>query len=257
MNTGVYQILNKVNGYKYIGSAALSFDKRFAQHRHLLAKNKHHNNKLQNSYNKYGKDSFEFSILQYCPPELCINKEQWFMDVEKPYFNIYLIAGSALGVKHTEAQREANRQRSLGRKASEETRLKISLSNKGKGGTKRKGIKLSEEHKAKMRKARIGKKLNETTREKISKALKGGKGTMLGRFHKEETKIKIKNSNYKFIYKILTPLGEIVETKSIKEFSRLNNLNNTMLMNTITKCNKKGEFIYKCKGYKIISKYPI
>jgi group I intron endonuclease len=255
MNTGVYQILNKVNGYLYIGSSALSFNKRFASHRHALSKNKHYNRKLQNSYNKYGKDAFEFSILQYCPPELCIKKEQWFIDVAKTYFNISPIAGNVLGIKHTEAQKEANRQRGLGRKLSEETRRKISLANKGKNG--RIGLKLSDEHKAKMSEARKGKKLDEATKNKISKALKGGKGTMLGKNHKEESKNKIKNSNYKFIYKILTPNGDIIETKSVKEFSRNNNLNNTSLMNTITKCNKKGEFIYKCKGYKIISKEQV
>lgn len=255
MNTGVYQILNKINGYKYIGSAALSFDKRFAQHRHLLAKNKHHNNKLQNSYNKYGKESFEYSILQYCPSELCIKKEQWFMDFEKPYFNISPTAGNVLGIKHTEAQKEANRQRRLGSKMSEEAKRKMSLARKGRKG--RCGFTLSQEHKNKIIAANKGKKYSEESRAKISKALKGGKGTMLGKKHNEETKNKIKNSSYKFIYKILTPSGDIIETKSVKEFSRNNNLNNTSLMNTITKCNKKGEFIYKSKGYKIISKEQI
>lgn len=160
-----------------------------------------------------------------------------------------------LGVKHTKELIEANRQRALGRKASEETKRKMSLARKGKEG--RKGIKLSEEHKRKMSQSKVGRKLSEESCKKISIALKGKIGTMLGKKHKEETKNKIKSSNYLFTYKILTPQGFIVETNSIKEFSKLNNLNRNMLMNTITKCNKKGEFIYKCKGYKIVSKEPI
>lgn len=255
MNTGVYQILNKINGYKYVGSASLSFDKRFSQHRHHLSKKTHHNRRLQNSYNKYGADTFEYSILQYCPSDICVKKEQWFIDVLNPEFNISKTASSCLGVKHTKEVIEANRQRALGRKASEETKRKMSLARKGKEG--RKGIKLSEEHKRKMSQSKVGRKLSEESCKKISIALKGKIGTMLGKKHKEETKNKIKSSNYLFTYKILTPQGFIVETNSIKEFSKLNNLNRNMLMNTITKCNKKGEFIYKCKGYKIVSKEPI
>lgn len=255
MNTGVYQILNKANGYKYIGSASSSFNQRFRQHRHGLVNNKHYNKKLQNSYNKYGKDLFEFSILQYCPPELCIKKEQWFIDSEKPNFNISQVAGSCLGVKHTEEQKIANSKRNLGKKMSDETKLKISLSNKGKEG--RKGIKLSKEHISKIVSSNKGQKRSDSFKKHLSEVKKGMIGTMTGKSHLEDTKIKIRNSNYKFIYKILTPNNDIIETKSVKEFSRNNNLNNTMLMNTITKCNKNGEYIYKCKGYKIISKEPI
>ena len=61
LNSGVYQIRNTVNGKVYIGSAK-HFNKRKSQHFHYLKTNKHHSQKLQRSYNKYGIQNFVFEI---------------------------------------------------------------------------------------------------------------------------------------------------------------------------------------------------
>lgn len=59
---GIYSITNILNGKKYIGSTAKSFNTRFAQHISKLRLNKHHCSHLQYAWNKYGESAFVFAI---------------------------------------------------------------------------------------------------------------------------------------------------------------------------------------------------
>ena len=65
LNCGIYCIFNAVNGKVYVGSS-VNLYMRKAQHFSSLKYDKHHSIKLQRAYNKYGKDSFKFCILEYC-----------------------------------------------------------------------------------------------------------------------------------------------------------------------------------------------
>jgi len=47
----------------YYGSTT-NFKKRVKDHKYLLHRNKHHSSHLQNAWNKYGEDAFEFVILK-------------------------------------------------------------------------------------------------------------------------------------------------------------------------------------------------
>ena len=51
---------------------------------------------------KYGYSNFRLEILEYCAPEECIKREQFYIDTLKPEYNILKLAGSSLGHKHTE-----------------------------------------------------------------------------------------------------------------------------------------------------------
>ena len=66
METGVYEIKNKINNKVYIGSTSVSFKKRFNLHLHTLKNNYHKNKHLQHAWNKYGENNFEFNILLVC-----------------------------------------------------------------------------------------------------------------------------------------------------------------------------------------------
>lgn len=71
-----------------------------------LKLNKHHSPILQNSYNKHGKENFKFEILEkFSNSENLISREQFYIDTLKPRYNISLVAGSPLGVKHSEQAR--------------------------------------------------------------------------------------------------------------------------------------------------------
>jgi hypothetical protein len=62
MNGVIYKIINKVNGKFYLGSST-QFDRRKKTHLWKLTKGIHHSIYLQNAFNKYGVEAFEFHIL--------------------------------------------------------------------------------------------------------------------------------------------------------------------------------------------------
>jgi group I intron endonuclease len=62
---GIYRILNLNTSKSYVGSA-VDIKKRWSGHLLELRKNVHHSPKLQNSWNKHGKDAFRFEVLQEC-----------------------------------------------------------------------------------------------------------------------------------------------------------------------------------------------
>lgn len=59
----IYKIINKIDGKFYIGST-INFEKRKKSHLNALNKNKHHNIFLQRAFEKYGVDSFIFSVKE-------------------------------------------------------------------------------------------------------------------------------------------------------------------------------------------------
>lgn len=116
LSTGVYKIT--IQNHVYIGSAAISFRKRWGQHQLDFIRDIHHSRFAQNAFNKYGIATFE--IMELCPRELCIEREQWWIDTLKPDLNIQKIADSALGVKRTEETKRKCREAHLGKRLSEE-----------------------------------------------------------------------------------------------------------------------------------------
>lgn len=97
---GIYQIVNKVNQKKYIGSS-IRLQGRKKRHFSELNCNIHHSQALQRAYNKYGKDNFNFFILEYCEIEKLLEREQYYLDNLKPEYNICKTAGNCLGVKRS------------------------------------------------------------------------------------------------------------------------------------------------------------
>jgi len=139
--TGVYMIENIVSHKCYVGSAAKMFKGRFSAHLSTLRKGVHRNKHLQNSYNKYGESVFKFKILEVCSPEDCIEREQVWLDLINPEYNIRRVAGSSLGVKFSDETKRklsyaaSNRSPEIrkkmgdiqrGRKASDDTRKRLS-----------------------------------------------------------------------------------------------------------------------------------
>ena len=79
MNSGIYSIENIITKKPYIGSTQ-DFDERKYSHFWHLERNVHSNKHLQAAYNKYGKDAFEFNILDTTPIENLLIKEQEYFD---------------------------------------------------------------------------------------------------------------------------------------------------------------------------------
>lgn len=149
---GVYAIINVLDGKKYVGSASLSIEKRWNDHRRDLRQGKHHSRYLQRAWVKYGESAFQFQILAICDPDRCVKTEQLWIDCFRaadPEFgyNMSPTAGSTLGTKHRPESIDKMRKAKRGHKQSEEwvARRAASMINRG---TPRKSVKHTAEHRA-------------------------------------------------------------------------------------------------------------
>ena len=98
--SGIYKIQSIIKPERiYIGSA-INIRNRWYHHKEYLRRNEHENSKLQNHYNKYGKEDLIYSVIVGCAKENLISYEQFYIDVLSPVFNCRLIAQSNLGIKH-------------------------------------------------------------------------------------------------------------------------------------------------------------
>ena len=77
---GIYYIKNTVTNQVYIGQT-IDLDRRKRTHFNNLRNNRHVNTYLQNSFNYYGEDAFEFKILCECSKEELDNEEIKFMNL--------------------------------------------------------------------------------------------------------------------------------------------------------------------------------
>ncbi len=171
----IYMILNNINNKIYIGSA-INFYKRKADHISKLNKNKHSNKHLQFAWIKYN-NSFTFYPIELINDiNKLIEREQYWIDILKPEYNIAKIAGSNLGMKHTKEtklkQSLANKGNTycLGYKHTENTKKKMSLALKN--NKRNLGKQLSKEHKDKISQSNIGRKVSDETKKKLSEAAK-------------------------------------------------------------------------------------
>lgn len=85
--SGIYCIINIYNGKRYIGSSK-NIRKRLWGHRAELRHNKHDNQYLQNAWNKYGEDKFDFYVIEQCPENILLEREQFYIDTIKPEYNL-------------------------------------------------------------------------------------------------------------------------------------------------------------------------
>jgi len=107
---------------------------------------------------KYGYSNFTLEILEYCDvPELLI-REQYYLDLLKPTYNIAKIAGSTLGVLK-----------------SEETKAQISAALKGVYTGENSPL--------------FGRTHTEETKFIISQARQGTNNSMYGKIHTEQSKL--------------------------------------------------------------------
>jgi group I intron endonuclease len=133
MKSGVYEIVNLVNGKRYVGSA-VRLAKRRKHHFFRLRNGDHANKHLQSSYNKHGREAFKFEVVVYCAPETLAAEEQRRIDSYPRcrLFNIRRQAQSNEGVVASEETRRRMSAAHRGKVFSEDTRRKLSDALAGK-----------------------------------------------------------------------------------------------------------------------------
>lgn len=100
LKSGVYLIRNRYTGRKYIGSAQ-DFEARWKLHQVNLRTGKHHNRHMQASYDKHGEETFEYYVLERCPLDQLIAREQYWINEIPTQYNVCKVAGSRQGVRNT------------------------------------------------------------------------------------------------------------------------------------------------------------
>lgn len=134
---GIYQIKNLINGKIYIGSSRY-IKNRFSTHKGFLNKNCHDNSYLQNAWNKYGAEAFEFSVLEQITNfDKLEEREQHWIDFtgcndRELGYNLRLEANNNKGINkktgyiHTLEARAKISEAHKGKEVSNETRAKLS-----------------------------------------------------------------------------------------------------------------------------------
>ena len=178
MICGIYMIQNKVNGKIYIGQAGDIKD-RWKQHKSYLNGGYHVNKHLQRSWNKYGEESFEFSILLECEESQLNTYEQYYIFELMTY-------DSRVGYNKNYGGNSGRPTEEIRRKLSE-TKIGENNPNYGKPLSNETKRKLSEALKGENN-PMYGKHHTEETKEKMSEAKKGENNSMYGKHHSEETK---------------------------------------------------------------------
>lgn len=153
--SGVYKITCIANGKIYVGSA-VDLRKRWIQHKIDLRGQYHANSFLQRAFNKYGETDFIFEILELVIPLSLLDREQYWLDELNSYDRA---VGFNLAINATSPMK--------GRKATPETRAKMSAAHKG--------IKIPSEQIAKIAASNRGQKRTPETCANISAAGKGRK----------------------------------------------------------------------------------
>jgi group I intron endonuclease len=180
--SGIYMIRNVINNKKYVGSTCSSngFYKRWRIHKAYLRHNNHPNSHLQNAWNKYGEDSFEFMILEECEDNKLISREQYWISRydttnRAKGYNLKEAGSNGKGYHHTKEAIEKiriaalkNGGRKPGFKIDEETRRKMINGHKNHP---RINYKHSEDTKLKLSIAHKGKKTSEEAKRNLSNSM--------------------------------------------------------------------------------------
>lgn len=168
LKSGIYCIENINNNKKYIGQS-VDVQDRWRKHKSELEHHVHHNSYLQNAWNKYGEDVFNFYVLEYCEIEQLDEKEIYYIDLYKTTnrdcgYNLKS-GGQLSGSYYTEEIKE-----------------KMS-----------KSIKTSYQN-SNLREIRKDNALNQWSNPEIKAKIMGSNNGMYGRKHTEESKLKISNA---------------------------------------------------------------
>ena len=202
MSYSIYQIQNTINLKSYIG---YSNNVRLRWNKHVcdLRKGKHGNKHLQYSWLKYGYESFTLSILAEN-----LTKESALV-YEKVIIKLWKDAGHCYNMTDGGDSGPSR----AGSSPSEETRKKMSKSQKGHP--------VSEETRKKIGDIHRGKPLSLETRRKMSESRKGRASSI------KATALLIERCSKTYYF--INPEGEMVEVINLALYCRNNNLNPTSM----------------------------
>jgi group I intron endonuclease len=126
-SSGVYALICKASNKFYVGSS-VCLANRLLDYMQPAYLAQLVNRPILKALRKYGVNNFIFIVLETCQASVVLEREQYWLDLINPEYNLSPSAGSTLGVTLSEARPEAPR---APRPGPEETKVQISAALKG------------------------------------------------------------------------------------------------------------------------------
>jgi group I intron endonuclease len=125
--TGVYCLVNLINGHIYIGSS-INLAVRMSNYLNttFLKNRKNNNMPIVKALLKYGQENFALLIVEYVDMENLSIRETFYITHLLPYYNVLKQGYSSLGYRHTEATKQLLSELAKNRVHSEKTKALIS-----------------------------------------------------------------------------------------------------------------------------------
>ena len=190
--SGIYKIINKVNGKYYVGSSNDVIGKhgRLVEHVNDLRSNRHKNQHLQRSWNIHGESGFDFILIERVSETDLLVVEQTYLDVAKNErnlcYNCKFIAGGGSSPVDWTPERRKNMSNAL------------------------KGRVIDEKWKANLKTAAKTKIISEETKKRMAELGRKrmmGNTLWVGRHHSADTIEKMKKVQQSLIGKIKVRRG--------------------------------------------------
>jgi len=210
---GVYALICRVTNKNYVGGS-VNLANRLLDYMQPAYLAKQANRPILRAIVKYGIVNFAFIVLETCNPSETLTREQYWLDLLNPDYNLCRKAGSTLGVPlSVEAKAKLSAAR-LGKSHSLETRKLMSETRKGTNAYW------------------YGKKHNEVSKAKISAAKQGVLHPQYGKTRPAET-IALMRANHphsKRIYQYdFDQLTLVSQFDSIREAANLTGISRSYL----------------------------
>jgi len=223
-SSGVYALICKVNNKIYIGSSVKLSD-RLLDYMQPAYLTKQANRPILRAIEKYGILNWTFIILETCHVSNVLAREQYWLDLLFPNYNLCRTAGSTLGVSLSEEAKAKLSAYRKGKTHSEETRQLMSESRKGSNNPM------------------FGLHHNEITKAKLSAALKGSLSPSYGVARSPEI-IALMRANHpltKQVYQYTSDrITLIAQFDSIREAAKLTGISRSYL----SLCIKQGKLAH-------------
>ena len=105
--SGVYCLINKINGHSYVGSSINLASRMKNYLNKTILKSKQNNNMpIVKALLKYDQSNFTLLILEHVEAQYLTVRETYFITSVMPYYNVLKQGYSSLGYKHTKETKE-------------------------------------------------------------------------------------------------------------------------------------------------------